>query len=71
MIGSSRRFAIASLGLAFLFVLALGVAGRNPVSAQAPAAQAPAPPAAAVPGPGDKTETFFKNVQVLRGCRRS
>ncbi len=69
MNGSSRRFVIVSLGLTLLLVLALGVVASGPVSAQGQAAQAP-PPAAApapVPGPNDKTDTFFKNVQVLKG----
>src|SRR5262245_22723980 len=80
MIGSSRRFLIVALGLALVVVLALGVVGSGPVSSegcvgsgpllgQRQAAQAP-PPAAApspVPGPNDKTDTFFKNVQVLKG----
>src|SRR5262245_17367299 len=69
MIGSSRRFLIVALGLALVVVLALGVVGSGPVSAQGQAAQAP-PPAAApapVPGPNDKTDTFFKNVKILKG----
>ena len=69
MIGRSRHFAMTSLGLAVVLVLAVGFVGGRPVAAQAPAAQN-APPAAApapVPGPGDKTDTFFKNVKVLKG----
>jgi cytochrome c553 len=67
MIGSSRRFGMTSLGLALGLVLAVGFVGGHPVVAQAPAAQAPAPPAAAVPAPGQTTDSFFKNVQVLKG----
>jgi cytochrome c553 len=67
MIGSSRRFGITSLGLALGLALAVGFVGGRPVVAQAPAAQAPAPPAAAVPAPGQTTDSFFKNVQVLKG----
>ena len=67
MIGSSRRFGMISLGLALGLVLAVGLLGGHPVVAQAPAAQAPAAPAAAVPAPGETTDHFFKNVQVLKG----
>src|SRR4051812_19350861 len=68
MIGSSRRFAIASLGIAILFALTLGVVVSHPVSAQAPAQNAaPAAAPAPAPGPGDTTDTFFKNVKVLKG----
>src|SRR5262245_38810358 len=68
MIRSSRCFTFTSVGLALSFALAVSFVSGHPVAAQAPAAQNP--PAAApapVPGPNDKTDTFFKNIKVLKG----